>query len=57
MCYKDQMWLSQLSSSDIMWLQEPPTASLLPLDASWLLLKKANKQKYLEVKNLRKKQH
>lgn len=38
MCYKDQMWLSQLSSSDIMWLHKPPTVSLLPLDTprSWL---------------------
>lgn len=38
MCYKDQMWLSQLSSSDIMWHHKPPTVSLLPLDTprSWL---------------------
>lgn len=46
MCYKCQMWLSQLSSSDIMWLHKPPTVSLLPLNVkhSWSMM--INKQNY-----------
>lgn len=44
MYYKYQMWLSQLSSSDVMWLHKPPTVSLLPLDTplSWFMM--VNKQ-------------